>query len=112
MKKKVLFLPVILITLMISSCGTDELQAEVQTAVDTYNSAVASYNEEIAPYNEAVKQIEELKATIDPNYEQTFYYQCQGCGSAIKSDRDDMNVVCGTCHKPLVRINENGVIIE
>ena len=64
MKKKVLFLPVILITLMISSCGTDELQAEVQTAVDTYNSAVASYNEEIAPYNEAVKQIEETNAGL------------------------------------------------
>lgn len=64
-----MILPAILIAILLSACGTDELRTEVQTLVDSYNSEVTAYNEKIAPYNEAVVKIEEansgLQETLD-----------------------------------------------
>ena len=69
MRKTFMILPAILIAVLLSACGTDELRTEVQTSVDSYNSEVAAYNEKIAPYNEAVDKIEEenagLQETLD-----------------------------------------------
>lgn len=64
MRKKFMILPAILIAVLLSACGTDELRTEVQTSVDSYNSEVAAYNEKIAPYNEAVDKIEEANAGL------------------------------------------------
>ena len=64
MRKKFMILPAILIAVLLSACGTDELRTEVQTSVDSYNSEVAAYNEKIAPYNEAVDKIEEANGGI------------------------------------------------
>lgn len=59
MKRISILISVIMLLGLLTACGTEKLQGEVQTAVDSYNEAVSSYNKEIAPYNEAVVQIEE-----------------------------------------------------
>ena len=59
----------LILAVLISACGTDELKAEVQAAVDAYNADVDSYNEKIKPYNEAVALINdsntELQGLLD-----------------------------------------------
>ena len=66
---KKLILSLLIIAVLISACGTDELKAEVQAAVDAYNADVASFNEKIKPYNEAVALINdsntELQGLLD-----------------------------------------------
>lgn len=64
MKKKLLFIPLILCIALLSACGTEKVLEEAKTAVDSYNTAAADYNEEIKPYNEAVAQIESENAGL------------------------------------------------
>ena len=69
MKKKLMIIPIIIIIVLLTACGTEQLMEEANAAVDSYNTAAAAFNENIKPYNDAVGQIEtansDLQSTLD-----------------------------------------------
>lgn len=69
MRKALTVLLGILLAGSLAACGTEQLLAEAQEAVDSYNSAAEAYNEQAGAYNEAVALCEaadaELQESID-----------------------------------------------
>ena len=69
MRKALTVLLGILLAGSLAACGTEQLLAEAQEAVDSYNSTAEAYNEQAGAYNDAIALSEaanaELQESID-----------------------------------------------